>query len=96
MIYKKSVSYESLGPITCTTEYFYDDKDRLVKELITTENETGGNEITHGTQEYIYNDDNGSMLLKYKGTYDAYEIEYAMIPKIKTDIEYKYYMDIKP
>lgn len=64
LIYKKSVSYESLGPITCTTEYFYDDKDRLVKELITTENETGGNEITHSTQEYIYNDDNGSMLLK--------------------------------
>ncbi|MDE5742327.1 MAG: hypothetical protein K2H90_07760, partial [Oscillospiraceae bacterium] len=96
LIYKKSVYPEAFVLITNTTEYFYDEKDRLVKELITVENGTGGNEITHSTLECIYNDNNGSMLLKYNDTYSAYEKEYAMIPKIKTDIEYKYFEQVEP
>lgn len=96
LIYEKSVYPEAFGLVTTTTEYFYDDKDRLVKEFITTENETGGNKITHSTLEYIYNDNNGSMLSKYNGTYGTRETEYAMIPKIKTGIEYKYFYEVEP
>lgn len=96
LIYEKSVYPEEFVLVTNTTEYFYDEKNRLVKELITVENGTGGNDITHSTLEYIYNDDNGSMLLKYNGTYFTYETEYAMIPKIKSDIEYKYFDQVEP
>ncbi|MCM1330314.1 MAG: hypothetical protein NC253_12850 [Ruminococcus sp.] len=46
--------------------------------------------------EYFYGD-NGSMIMKnYADDVIILETEYAAIPKIKTDIEYKYYMDILP
>lgn len=69
-----------------TYEY---DGDKLKKESRTF---SGGG----FSDEYFYSD-NGSMIKKsyVKGVLKD-ETEYAMIPKIKTDIEYKYYMDIKP
>lgn len=69
-----------------TYEY---EEDKLKKESRTF---SGGD----FSDEYFYSD-NGSMIMKsyVKGVLKD-ETEYAMIPKIKTDIEYKYYMDIKP
>lgn len=76
--------------VTDSLEYFYDENDRLVK--VTRTNICGG-DIT----EYSYNDD-GSIISQQ---YDSlgvltYETEYAMIPKIKNDIEYKFFNEVEP
>ncbi|MDE5859256.1 MAG: hypothetical protein K2H23_02540 [Oscillospiraceae bacterium] len=97
LVYEKSIYPTSLGLVTWNDEYLYDDKGRLVKVLITTENEEGENELKYKTREYLYNDDNGSMISKYSDKYGVtYEAEYAMIPKIVTGIEYKYYNSLEP
>ena len=96
LVYEKSIYPTALGLVTWNDEYLYDDKGRLVKVLITTENEDGENELKYNTREYLYNDENGSMI-SYSGMNGVvYETEYAMIPKIVTDIEYKYYNSLEP
>lgn len=71
-------------------EYFYDENNRLVKEIYTYDG--GGFFI-----EYFYNDDGSMILREYDGVgVLTYEMEYAMIPKIKTDIEYKFYYEVNP
>lgn len=73
-------------------EYFYDEKDRLVKEINTYDGGGDGK-----IKEYSYNDDGSMILREYDGVgVLTYEMEYAMIPKIKTDIEYKFYYEVNP
>lgn len=73
-------------------EYFYDEKDRLVKEINTYDGGGDGK-----IKEYSYNDDGSMILREYDGVgVLTYEMEYAMIPKIKTDIEYKNYNKVNP
>lgn len=49
------------------------------------------------TTEYFYNGD-GSIISQYCDIHGVItnKTEYAMIPKIKTDIEYKHYVDVNP
>lgn len=73
-------------------EYFYDEKDRLIKEIHTYDGGGDGK-----IKEYSYNDDGSIISREYNGVgVLTYETEYAMIPKIKTDIEYKYYYEVNP
>lgn len=73
-------------------EYFYDENDRLIKEINTYDGGGDGK-----IKEYSYNDDGSIISREYDGVgVLTYETEYAMIPKIKTDIEYLNYYDIKP
>lgn len=76
-----------------TTEYFYDENGRIAKKIYF----LGGYEykFTFRTMEYFYNED-GTIISQ---TYTAdgvliEEAEYAMIPKIVTDIEYKDFYDV--
>lgn len=84
---------------TETNEYFYDENGRIIKEIYIYDSEYDPNdEYPNGyTTEYFYKY-NGSIISRTYNTNGTLlnETEYAMIPKIKTDIEYKYYMDIKP
>lgn len=89
---------------TVSDDYIYDTDDAInIVYLLTYEYE--GDKLKKESRtfsgggfsyEYFYND-NG-MILKMYDTDGVLtnEKEYVMIPKIKTDIEYKYYMDIKP
>lgn len=89
---------------TVSDDYIYDTDDAVnIVYLLTYEYEGDKLKKERRTfsgggfgDEYFYSD-NGSMIIKsYVKDVLKYETEYAMIPKIKTDIEYKYYMDIKP
>lgn len=83
-----------------STEYFYDKNGRIVKEIYIFEG--GANELTmqypaEDTTEYFYNED--GTIISQTHNMDGVlieETEYAMIPKIKTDIEYLDYYDIEP
>ncbi|MDE6709934.1 MAG: hypothetical protein K2J76_05540, partial [Oscillospiraceae bacterium] len=84
---------------TETTEYFYDKNGRTIKEVYIYDSEYDPHdEYPSGyTTEYFYNED-GTIISRthnMEGTLTN-ETEYAMIPKIKTDIEYKYYFDVNP
>lgn len=74
----------------CIMEIFYDENDRIIKKTYTYSNEE---EI----EEYFYNDD-GTLLVQYRNMNGSLrsEKEYAMIPKIKTNIEYKEFYEVKP
>jgi len=73
-------------------EYFYDQKDRIIKEIHTYDG--GGN---GKIKEYSYNDDGSITKREYDGVgVLTYETEYEMIPKIKTDIEYKEFYQVEP
>lgn len=89
---------------TVSDDYIYDTDDAVnIVYLLTYEYEGDKLKKERRTfsgggfgDEYFYSD-NGSMIIKsYVKDVLKYETEYAVIPKIKTDIEYKYYMDIKP
>lgn len=89
---------------TVSDDYIYDTDDTVnIVYLLTYEYEGDKLKKENRTfsgggfgDEYFYSD-NGSMIMKsYVKDVLKYETEYAVIPKIKTDIEYKYYMDIKP
>ncbi|MDE6131861.1 MAG: hypothetical protein K2G04_00585, partial [Oscillospiraceae bacterium] len=91
LIYEKNIRYQFDEQ---TVEYYYDENGRLLKEIYIYNSELDESYIT--TVKYSYSD--SSMIQQ---TYDTdsvltNETEYAMIPKIKTDIEYKYYNDVKP
>lgn len=84
---------------TETNEYFYDKNGRTVKEVYIYDREYDPHdEYPNGyTTEYFYNDD-GSIISRTYHTNGTLlnETEYALIPKIKTDIEYKYYNQVNP
>lgn len=94
---KETLSFDRYNE---STEYFYDETGRIVKEVYIFEG--GANELTmqypaEDTTEYFYNED-GTIISQ---THDMNgvlikETEYAMIPKIKTDIEYLGYYEVKP
>lgn len=98
-VYSETYEYEGdkLKRRECTNynnvwEYFYDEKDRLIKEINTYDGGGDGK-----IKEYSYNDDGSIISREYDGVgVLTYETEYAMIPKIKTDIEYKYYNEVNP
>ena len=84
---------------TETTEYFYDENGRTIREVYIYDSEYDPHdEYPSGyTTEYFYNED-GTIISQ---THDMKEVlinetEYAMIPKIKTDIEYKNYNEVNP
>ena len=85
LIKRKSSNYNNVW------EYFYDEKDRLIKETNTYDNGGKGMMV-----EYFYNDDGSIMSHYYAHGVLENEIEYAMIPKIVTDIEYKNYNKVNP
>lgn len=94
---KETLSFDRYNE---STEYFYGETGRIVKEVYIFEG--GANELTmqypaEDTTEYFYNKD-GTIISQ---THDMNgvlikETEYAMIPKIKTDIEYLGYYEVKP
>lgn len=94
---KETYSYDRYNE---STEYFYDGNGRLVKKIYIFEG--GANELTmqypaEDTTEYFYNED--GTIISQTHNMDGVlteETEYAMIPKIKTDIEYLNYYNIKP
>lgn len=84
---------------TESQEYFYND-GRLVKEVHIYDGEPddmNGFLPMEYTTEYFYNDD-GSIISQTHDTDGVLieEAEYAMIPKIKTDIEYKNFYEVNP
>lgn len=82
-----------------TTEYFYDGNGRIVKEVYTYDLEYDPhNEYPIGyTTEYSYNEDGTIISHTHNMNGDlTNETEYAMIPKIKTGIEYKYFDQVEP
>ncbi len=82
-----------------TTEYFYDGNGRIVKEVYTYDPEYDPhNEYPIGyTTEYSYNEDGTIISHTHNMNGDlTNETEYAMIPKIKTNMEYKYFYEVNP
>lgn len=82
---------------TETTEYFYDKNGMTIKEVYISKYDPHDEYPTRYTTEYSYNED-GTIISRthnMEGTLTN-ETEYAMIPKIKTDIEYKHYVDVNP
>lgn len=82
-----------------TTEYFYDENGRTIKEVYIYDSEYDPHDEypTRYTTEYSYNED-GTIISRthnMEGTLTN-ETEYAMIPKIKTNIEYKDFYDAEP
>lgn len=74
----------------CIEEYFYDENDRVVEKTYTfSEDES--------TDKYFYNNDGTILIQNYsaRGTLIC-EKECAMIPKIKTGIEYKEFYEVEP
>lgn len=84
---------------TETNEYFFDENGRIIKEVYIYDSEYDpDDEYPHGyITEYFYNGD-GSIISRTYNTNGTmlYETEYAMIPKIKTDIEYKEFDEVNP
>lgn len=89
---------------TVSDDYIYDTDDAVnIVYLLTYEYE--GDKLKKESRtfsgrgfsyEYFYSDNDSMIMKSYVKDILKDETEYAMIPKIKTDIEYKYYMDIKP
>lgn len=95
LIYKKDTRYLSDDEPE-TDEFFYDENGRILKEIYTYVYGTKEPEPHKETVKYSYNDGNIiSQEYNINGTL-LNETKYAMIPKIKTDIEYKNYNEVNP
>lgn len=80
--------------VTTSTEYFYDDSGRLIKEIYICDgtDDMNGYFPTQITTEYIYSEDGTITSYQYgENGILVKETEYALIEQIKTDIEYLNY-----
>lgn len=95
LIYQKNTRYLS-DYESETDEFFYDENGRILKEIYTYVYGTKEPELHKETINYSYNNSNIiSQEYDINGTL-LNETEYAMIPKINTDIEYKFYNEVNP